>query len=578
MSKLDFERLHTDVLVVGGGVAGSLAALACREQGLDVVVCDKAGSIDWAGSVGGGVDQFLTVMETGPEWDSPDYFIRRLPELTDGVVDLAVSAAVIREMPRMLRRLEGLGVDFRDPVTGQYERHNSFGLPGTYHLDFNGRKFKQTIGRAARRAGARPLVRTAVTDLFVSGGEVQGALALHFRTGAWTLIEAPAVILTTGDINRLSRNASGMPFDSWHLPYNTGDGQAIGYRAGAALANMEFVEATLTPRGFSAQGTNAFTGLGAHYLNRHGERFMLRYDPRAEKARRSVLVDAVIAELLAGNGPIYLDLTHLPRVEIDNLERTMGIDRYTLPSYFRQRGLNLHKEPIEITVSEFSIRRSGLYFRGSGLAIDTDGQTNVAGLYAAGDCSSVSGGIAGAATTGHLAGVALRRVLKPGAGSRPVADDAVRQVLEDRVRPLEREEGPRYHEVEDTLRDVVTRDVGFRRTRSSLGRAIEALRELETDEASMRAVNTHDLMRSRETASIRLSAELMAVAARERTESRTGSSHRRLDFPEQDDSRWNQFVVLEKGGDGPRISTVSADRPLSSHWRSDSRVAQGAAS
>ncbi len=320
-------RVDTDVLVIGGGVAGCLAAIAAREAGLRVLVCEKGGSIEWCGSVGGGVDQFLTVLDTNDDWDSPEFLVKHLPELTDGVVDLEVSARVIHELPKMVHKLEGLGVDFRDPLTGQYERHNSFGLPGTYHLDFNGKKFKQTIGRAARKAGATPQARTMVTQLFVHGGRVQGALGFQFRSGRCYAIRAGAVVLATGDVNRISKNASGLAFDSWHCPYNTGDAQAMGFRAGAVLSNMEFIEATLTPIGFSAQGTNALTGMGAHYLNRHGERFMLKYDPRGEKARRSVLVDAVITETLLGNAPLYVDLTHLPTIEIDNLERTPRLKR-----------------------------------------------------------------------------------------------------------------------------------------------------------------------------------------------------------------------------------------------------------
>ena len=118
----------------------------------------------------------------------------------------------------------------------------------------------------------------------------------------------------------------------------------MAYRTGARLVNMELVEATLTPLGFSTQGTNSYAGQGAYFLNRHGERFMFKYDAKGEKARRTILVNAVIEEVLAGNEPLYVDIRHLPPESLDDFVKTLGVDRYTLPSYFVQRGLDIRKE------------------------------------------------------------------------------------------------------------------------------------------------------------------------------------------------------------------------------------------
>ena len=114
--------LETDCLVVGGGVAGSMAAIPVLEAGLKVVICEKGKVLDHCGSIGCGVDHYLTVMDTGPEWDTPDFLIRHLPELTDYIVDMAVASKVIREMPRIFRKIESFGVDFKDRKTGDYYR------------------------------------------------------------------------------------------------------------------------------------------------------------------------------------------------------------------------------------------------------------------------------------------------------------------------------------------------------------------------------------------------------------------------------------------------------------------------
>lgn len=544
-------ELETDVLVVGGGVAGCLAAIEARAAGAAVLIADKARLLERAGSVGGGVDQYLTPLNSGPEWDTPQYLLMHVPVLTDGLVDIDVAERVIHEMPRVLRRLEDIGIDFRDPDTGEYFRTRAFGLPGEYHLNFDGKTFKHQIGRHTMSRGVKFLPRTMITDVLLdAGGErACGAAGFNVRTGEVYLIRASAVVVATGDINRISRNASGVPFDSWHYPYNTGDGHAMGFRAGAELVNMEFVEATLTPKGFSTQGTNSYAGLGAHFINRHGERFMFKYDPKGEKARRTTLVDGAIQEVLAGNEPLYIDLRHLPEEVLDHFVRTLGVDRHTLPGYFAQRGIDIRTQPIELSISELSIRRGGVYFRGSGLTVDTTGESTVTGMFAAGDCSMVSGGIAGAAAMGSIAGrgAADRASVVPRAkwGPRQAAE-AVERIRE----PLARPGGVRWRAFEDRIRDIVTDYAGVRRTEDGLRRALADLGELGREEAALAADNFHSLMRTHEAMSIRLAASMMARAALERRESRSGAAHRRLDHPATDEAEWRKLIILSRAADG----------------------------
>ena len=387
-----------------------------------------------------------------------------------------------------------------------------------------------------------------ITDLLTdaSGRRIAGAVGFNCRTGERYVIQAKAVVVSTGDINRISRNVSGLPFDSWHFPYNTGDGHAMAYRRGARLVNMELVEATLTPLGFSTQGTNSYAGQGAHFLNRHGERFMFKYDPKGEKARRTILVNAVIEEVLAGNEPIYVDIRHLPEDTKDDFVRTLGVDRYTLPSYFRQRGLDIRHELLPIGISEMSIRRGGSYFRGSGLVVDTSAESNLPGLFGAGDCSMVSGGISAAAAMGAIAGRgAVDRIRATPTEPEP-DDDSLADSLERMAEPLEVEVGGSWRDLEGTVRDLVTDYVGMRRTEPGLRRAHEVLLELQQQEAGLRATSFHELMRTLEAKNIRLAAELMTMAAAHRTESRSGAAHRRLDFPATDDTVWRKAIVLSR--------------------------------
>jgi adenylylsulfate reductase subunit A len=559
-----WNSINTDVLVIGGGVAGTMAAIPALEAGLKVVICEKGKVLDHCGSVGCGVDHYLTVMDTGPEWDTPEFLIKHVPELTDGIVDMAVAGRVIREMPRIFRKIESFGVDFKDRQTGTYYRLRSFGLPGTYHINFDGTDFKKQLGERVRKGKATVLMRTMVVQLLTQDNRAYGAFAFNFRTGEWYAIRAKAVVLAAGDVNRISRNASGLAFDSWHFPYNTGDAQAMGYRAGATLANMESVEATLTPKGFSTQGLNALVSLGAYFVNKSGERFMFRYDSKGENARRAVLADAVINEYLLGNGPIYLDCRHLPQEMLDRMEYTLQVDRYTLPAFYKQKNVNFREELVEISVSEFSIRRSGLYFRGSGLAVDTNGETSVEGLFAAGDCATVSGGIAGAAVLGHIAGEGVVRRVRSTVGALPSIDaKAIESVRARAENHLERREGIAWKAFEDGVRQTVTDYVGVRRSDKGLRLALQTLHALAKQEPQLRADDLHGLMRVNESVNIRLNAEIMASASLVRKETRTGSAHWRLDYPRTDDEHWRKFVIVERGKDGPSVHTLSTDRPLS---------------
>ena len=562
-----WRTVDTDVLVIGGGVAGCMAAIPALEAGLDVVVCEKGKVLDHCGSVGCGVDHYLTIMDSGPEWDTPEFLIKHVPELTDGIVDMAVTSRVIHEMPRVLHKIESFGVNFKDPRYNDYYRLRSFGLPGTYHINFDGTEFKKHIGQHVRKLKGTVLTRTMAVQILVEDGRVYGALAFNFRTGEWLAVRARAVVLAAGEVNRISLNASGVAFDSWHCPYNTGDAHAMAYRAGALLTNMEFVETTLTPKGFSAQGLNALVSEGAYFINKSGERFMFKYDEKGENARRAIIADAVINEHLLGNGPIYADCRHLPTEVLDHMEATLQVDRYTMPAFYEQKALDFRSEPVEVSISELSIRRSGVYFRGSGLAVDTDGQTSISGLFAAGDCASVSGGIAGASVLGHVAGEGVAAFLRSDTNSRPEIDmetaDAIREQAVAHLAVAE-EKGLSWREYEDQVRQTVSDYVGVRRNDKGLRLALDTLRALAKREPELKADDLHGLMRIHESTSIRLNAELMASAALAREETRTGSAHHRVDHPNTDEANWRKFVIVQKGREGPDVSTLPASEPLAS--------------
>ena len=559
MSHPRAQTIDTDVLVIGGGVAGCLAAIGAREMNARVAVVDKGGLLERCGSIAAGVDQILAVAEDGPEWDTPEYLLRHVPKLTDSIVDMKPVETFVRGLPAMLRKLEKMGVPFKDPSTGKYFRHRTFGLPGEYHIDFDGSKFKPKISRAVLDSNAQIFLRTMGVNFLTRKDQTVGASVFHIRTGEFYFFRAKAIVLATGDTNRLSRNSSGLAFDSWHCPYNTGDAQAMAARHGALLANMEFTENTITPKGISSQGTNSLTGLGAHFINAKGERFMLKYDAAGERARRDILTSAIISETLAGNAPIYCDCRHLPADILERLEETLGVDRPSLPRWFKEKGIDLKKEPFEVTVSEFSSRRGGVYFRGSGILIDDKTATNIAGLFAAGDCCTVSGGISGAAVMGYEAGKQAALFAGRNGVEESLQDQEIEAEQERLFYPCCNAKGISPRDYEDKVRQIVTDYVGYQRTEDKLCTAIEELRALAAEESLLRARDYHELMRAHEARNIREVAEMVATAALERRESRGSYSHFRADFPHRDDANWRKMIVLKKHDAGYAVDYRSIE-------------------
>lgn len=559
------QTIESDIVIIGGGVAGCLAALGAAEAGAKVVICEKGGIIERSGSVAAGVDHYIAILEEGPEWDTPEYLLRHIPAVTEGVTDIEAAARLVYGLKPMVRYLENLGVNFHDPQNDDipYYRHRAFGLPGKYHINFDGSDFKRAIGHAVRKTRAKVLERVMVTEILMENGQPRGAVAFHIRHGTVYFISTRAVVVATGDANRLGRNASGLPFDSWHMPYNTGDGHAMALRVGAQLGNMEFTDCTVTPKGYSTQGLNAFMGGGAHLINALGERFMFRYSPDGERGRRSDIVNGVVAETLAGRGPIYCDCTHLPLDEIRRLESTLGVDRPALPIYLAQKKIDLAKEPFEVTVGEIAAVRAGALFRGSGMHIDADCASNIPGLFAAGDCTTMGAAIAGAAVMGHVAGISAGRYALSQPRPRPVPPEVQERIQETLYQPLQREQGLKFHQFEDQVRAIVTGLIGYRRDEQRLKEALRQLHTLRELEAKLIAEDYHGVMRVNEARSIRAVAEAIAASALERRETRSGASNYRVDYPQKNDELGLRIFTVEQAGDELKVSSQPTGIPSS---------------
>lgn len=539
-------RISADVLIIGGGVAGLNAALTAAELGAQVVVADK-GVIERSGNIAGGVDHFLAYLGTGPEWDTREAYLRCTWDVSQGAADLQVVDAVYcAELENAITRFAEIGVDLKRP-DGTYYRTQSYGHPGPWWINFNGKRLKPKLGAAIRKAGCKVLDRVTVTDLLVGkDGRVAGALAFHIRTGEFYEISAKTVVVASGGINRLYVSPSGLAFNTWLCPVNTGDGQALAYRAGATLANMEILRMTLGPQGLSAAGLNAFMGMGARLVNSSHQEFMARYDLRGNGAPRYKLVSGVLGEMREGRAPVYLDCRHLEEEDLRHLVKTLGYDKDTLPDFFEQKGIDLKNDLLEISISE-GMQGGPSELTGSGVKIDSNCESTVPGLFAAGNCSDQCRSLHMAFSSGIRAG---RQAAQEALKQKTFLDldqDEVSTRMDERSRPMAAAGGAFWGEFEDVLKRVMTLGAGPVRSAPGLEHARSSLEQLKAYASELRAENYHQLCRITEACNMLEMGSVLIHSAQFRKESRFGIGHFRSDFPERDDQSWLGQVLVKKG-------------------------------
>ena len=539
-------ELTTDVLVIGGGLAGANAAMGAAEHGARVVVLDK-GHIDHSGDIGGGVDHFMAYLNEGESWDTADGFLAYVEQVGRGTAHLGhIESLYCAELTPAIERMARIGNPLCRP-DGSFYRTASMGQPGPYWINFNGKKLKPRLGEAVRKLGCMVIARVMTLDLLIRDGAVVGAMGFHGRTGNFYVVNAKATIVATGNTNRLYENPRLNPFNSWLCPYNTGDGQMMAFRAGAALTNMEYMRMTLLPKGFAAPGFNALVGMGGRFLNGFGDYYMEKTHPMGNRAPRYDVVFNSLHELRNGRGPLYIDCRHLNEKDITHLETTLGYDKDTLPEYFEQRGEDLRKAPVEITVSE-GMQAGPTEVTGSGIKIDGEAASTVPGLYACGDSADHNRCVHGAITGGYRAGKSAAREAGAQTHHNPPPTPQIREMADRFMAPLHHPNGHPYRQIENAVRKIMAEHVGPMRTETGLKAGLAKLERLENALDEIAVDNLHDLMRAHETRSILNVGKVMAGAALFRTESRNKPYHHRLDYPETDNENWCGLVVARKVG------------------------------
>ncbi|MCX5269257.1 fumarate reductase/succinate dehydrogenase flavoprotein subunit [Streptomyces sp. NBC_00199] len=544
-----------DVLVIGGGTAGTMAALTAAERGADVLLLEKA-HVRHSGALAMGMDGVNNAVIPGRA--EPDDYVAEITRANDGIVDQSTVRQTATRGFAMVQRLESYGVKFEKDEHGDYavrQVHRS----GSYVLPMpEGKDVKKVLYRQLRRREMRERIRIENRVMPVrvltapDDGRAIGAVGFNTRTGQFVTVRAGGVILATGACGRLGLPASGYLYGTYENPTNAGDGYAMAYHAGAELTGIECFQINPLIKDYNgpacAYVANPF---GGYQVNRHGERFV------DSDYWSGQMMAEFAAEVASDRGPVYLKLSHLPEESIASLESILhSTERPSRGTFHAGRGHDYRTHDIEMHISEIGLCGG---HSASGVRVDEHARTTVPRLYAAGDLACVPHNyMIGAFVFGDLAGSDAARY-QAYDGELPA--DQLRQAHELIYRPLRNPEGPPQPQVEYKLRRFVNDYVAPPKSGARLSLALESFERMRDDIAEMGARTAHELMRCAEVSFIRDCAEMAARASLARTESRWGLYHERLDHPHRDDSSWFHHLDLHKSPSGAMEFTARPVAP-----------------
>jgi L-aspartate oxidase len=520
-------HVFTDILVIGGGIAGLRAALEVPAA-LDVLVVtkDKIQQSNSAYAQGG----IAGVMS--PE-DRFENHIEDTLAAGGGLCQRDIVEMVVREAPAQIHDLIQWGTHF-DEEDGHLAltREGGHSHRRIVHALGDATGFevmRAIIQRATQAANLRLWDDTFTVDLLTHEGRCEGALVWRPNQGL-VLVWAKQTILASGGAGMVYRETT-------NPPVATGDGMAAAYRAGAELRDMEFMQ--FHPTVLYVAGSSRFLiseavrGEGAYLRDRNGERFMPAVDPRGELAPRDVVAQAIVRRMEQTRHPnVYLDLSHLDKSLVKR--RFPGIDKMC-----RSFGLDITRDRIPI--------RPGAHYMIGGVTVDATGHTTLPGLWAAGEVTS--SGLHGA---NRLASNSLLEGLVYGSAcGRGAAALAARQPDTFAGLPLASRFEPETDgtldvaDITNSLRSLMVRHMGVTRDRAGLEQA-------KTDVAFWcRYVlpREFDTRAGWELQNLLTIARLMIQSALEREESR--GVHCRSDYPRRDDEHWQRHLVCPRFPDQP---------------------------
>ena len=536
------EVLYTDILIIGGGTAGCYAAMTIREHSdYSVVIAEKA-NIKRSGCLAAGVNALNAYIVKGRK---PQDYVDYAKKDADNIVREDLLLTMSEGLNRVTAKMEQLGLVILKDENGEYVAR------GNRNIKINGENFKPLLADAvAKLSDVTVINQLNITDYIVKDNHIEGAYGFSIAKQKAYEIRAKKVLIATGGAAGLYKpnNPGFSRHKMWYPPFNTGAGYAMGIRSGAEMTTFEMrfialrCKDTIAPTGTIAQG------VGAKQVNSLGEVYETKYG-----LTTSQRVYGTVQENLEGRGPCYLRTEGITPEQDESLRKAYLNMAPSQTLKWVEAGKNPSQQNVEIEGTEPYIVGG---HTASGYWVDTNRETTIHGLFAAGD---VAGGcpqkyVTGALVEGEIA--ALRMVEQLDAESR--AEDEAQEselvavaALEDKAAEydaiLQREHALfTVEQLEEAMQKVMDQYAGgigthYQFNGKQLAMAEEKIRQLQVLAEGLKAEDMHELMfvyelKERLTVCLSVIAHLGA-----RKETRWHSFAEHLDYPQKSDE-WLRYV------------------------------------
>lgn len=537
--------IHTDVLIIGGGTAGCYAALTLRSlSDASVVIAEKA-DIRRSGCLAAGVNALNAYITKG---HTPQFYVDYAKKDAAGIVREDLLLTMSEGLNEVTKKLEDLGLVILKDEQGEYVAR------GTRNIKINGENIKTILADAVKKLDDVQVINHLnITDYIVRDNTIAGALGFDIRTGTAYEIRAKAVLCATGGAAGLYRpnNPGFSRHKMWYCPFNTGAGYAMGIRAGAEMTTFEMrfialrCKDTIAPTGTIAQG------VGAKQINARGEVYEQKYG-----LTTSQRLYGTVRETLDGNGPCYLGTEGIMPAQDESLLKAYLNMAPSQTLKWIESGKLPSQQNVEIEGTEPYVVGG---HTASGYWVDTNRQTTIRHLYAAGD---VAGGCPQKYVTGALVEgeIAAKDMVRQGLTDATGLDEAQEKaILAEKVAEYNAALGERdsfftVEQLEEAMQKVMDTYAGgigshYQYNEKQLDLADEKIDQLIELAAHVGASDYHELLFVYELRERLTVCKVLIAHLRARKETRWHSFAENLDYPEQSDD-WLKYVNSRLGEDG----------------------------
>lgn len=537
--------IHTGVLIIGGGTAGCYAALTLRSlSDASVVIAEKA-DIRRSGCLAAGVNALNAYITKG---HTPQFYVDYAKKDAAGIVREDLLLTMSEGLNEVTKKLEDLGLVILKDEKGEYVAR------GTRNIKINGENIKTILADAVKKLdGVQVINHLNITDYIVRDNTIAGALGFDMRTGTAYEIRAKAVLCATGGAAGLYRpnNPGFSRHKMWYCPFNTGAGYAMGIRAGAEMTTFEMrfialrCKDTIAPTGTIAQG------VGAKQVNARGDVYEQKYG-----LTTSQRLYGTVRETLDGNGPCYLRTEGITPAQDESLLKAYLNMAPSQTLKWIESGKLPSQQNVEIEGTEPYVVGG---HTASGYWVDTNRQTTIRHLYAAGD---VAGGCPQKYVTGALVEgeIAAKDMVRQGLSDVSGLDEAQEKaILAEKVAEYNAALGETdsfftVEQLEEAMQKVMDTYAGgigshYQYNEKQLALADEKIDQLMELAAHVGTSDYHELLFVYELRERLTVCKVLIAHLRARKETRWHSFAENLDYPEQR-ADWLKYVNSRMDEDG----------------------------